>query len=953
MTVSPFCGRTQELTALLTAWERVSSGNGPHITILLAESGLGKTRLTHELFTRISNAAASPDTLPRYWPEILGAEGNNLRVNPDPSSCDPTAPMPFLWWGLRLVDPLSRNCVAAGVLSSHYERDLQPHLEQAYRRQRQQGRTSQVLDIGKGLALDIAADFIPFAGLAKSVGEAALELRDIYKGARSDNAPVDLNKLGEQRQISLNEKIINDLTTFFSAPKGTPQTPAIILIDDAQFSAHDPGMVAFVDTLCQTMIAQAWPVLLIVNHWEREWGVPIADDVPTIAGCLHFHLSQTELAHDILRLRPIDDLGPMLDRHLPGLTQAQRDAILNRVDGNPRFLDEIIRLATSPRGRGLFEGRNPNSVMTEKGLTDLLERSVALHDLVADRLAESPEAVQQAVSLASLQGVEFLNGLIGQTASQLSTDSDVVSQAVFDAASPHAYVAQVQEGLGAFAQRIYYEVAREHLPSCFDPDEAMVALTDAIREILEDHRYKELSLDEYLRFLALVAGLFETSTEKRDLFAAAWALHNQMQNADRRGDIIGSYVLAQRLLAVLDQLDDNDQDADLRWLRAVYSAASQVNDWDTQERVLDRLLRMTRATYADDANQWSAWMLAEMLTLAAGFYALREDSEAIQRVLSEAIEVLSPWPIEEADFHMVSTWDSILFRKAIELIATGAFTEAIHTLDQVLALTDRMRELNPENGLWRFCRTRAEIERGIAAYKNGETEVAKTNLESAVQTAREMVSEHPIPMLSKLLIGALSELASILGREGDLERPNLLLEEAMIAARALHEATDIEDHREILAEALMRLALHADRMGNTDLTRHYAQESLEMYKRNLNTQWPPWSGIGLAHDLIASVELAVGNVELARAHITEAIRYGEADAQRAGTYSAVGRLLIMLATLVSIERRRGDDSAAERALAEADALWARLPESMHRLLRNTRESLDNDRTVGQERTNVH
>ncbi len=114
---SPFVGREPELAALLEAWEHVAAGRGPRTVVVLAESGLGKTRLAQALYVAIAaGRAATLEGERGYWPTLLGHDGNNLRVNPQLDACAPAAPMPFLWWGVRLVDPLASNQLAGGVL---------------------------------------------------------------------------------------------------------------------------------------------------------------------------------------------------------------------------------------------------------------------------------------------------------------------------------------------------------------------------------------------------------------------------------------------------------------------------------------------------------------------------------------------------------------------------------------------------------------------------------------------------------------------------------------------------------------------------------------------------------------------------------------------------------------------------------------------------------------------
>src|SRR5690606_41690616 len=61
-----FTGRDAELERLLAHWESVRAGDGPRVVVLLAEPGLGKTRLAQELYARL--VAREQGGAPGYWP---------------------------------------------------------------------------------------------------------------------------------------------------------------------------------------------------------------------------------------------------------------------------------------------------------------------------------------------------------------------------------------------------------------------------------------------------------------------------------------------------------------------------------------------------------------------------------------------------------------------------------------------------------------------------------------------------------------------------------------------------------------------------------------------------------------------------------------------------------------------------------------------------------------------
>ena len=90
-----FYGRKDELQTLLSAWEAARKGK-PQWVSILAETGVGKTRLVQEFYRCISSrnhlqskglsAGEVTDFDPDgYWPDDLPIERDKLGLNPDPA----------------------------------------------------------------------------------------------------------------------------------------------------------------------------------------------------------------------------------------------------------------------------------------------------------------------------------------------------------------------------------------------------------------------------------------------------------------------------------------------------------------------------------------------------------------------------------------------------------------------------------------------------------------------------------------------------------------------------------------------------------------------------------------------------------------------------------------------------------------------------------------------------
>ena len=104
-----FHGRDEELAWLFGLFEESVRSRAPNFAVVVAESGLGKSRLVQALYQKL---AADPEWDPGdFWPDAFGDdEGRSLRVNPAfDADHKPQALPKFLWLGMRWEDPQGRN----------------------------------------------------------------------------------------------------------------------------------------------------------------------------------------------------------------------------------------------------------------------------------------------------------------------------------------------------------------------------------------------------------------------------------------------------------------------------------------------------------------------------------------------------------------------------------------------------------------------------------------------------------------------------------------------------------------------------------------------------------------------------------------------------------------------------------------------------------------------------
>lgn len=922
----PFCGREDQLATLLTRWQEVKDGEGPRVVVLLAESGLGKTRLAQELYTRVVEAEQGAGG---YWPAELGNDGNNLLVNPPPASWNAAADVPFLWWGVRLSDQVGRNQVATGALAAHVDSYLVPHLEPFHREQRRRQRLGQLAKVGGAVAVDAVLDLVPFLGLVKKAGEVGLELKSIHDSWRKDRQALDAAALLGQRRDSLVDQLIDDLGKLFGGPSGRT-VPAVILIDDAQFSQSDPGVTAFVRALVQAMAAGDWPLLLLVTHWEREFAEAADGEVDaSVAAVVSRHARRWPDQVEILRLTPITGLEPIVTERLPGLPEWQVARLTERAGGNPQYLDEIVRLAMDPRSRAWFEGRDLQNAMTDSGLETLLSKSVRLHDVVAERFASSPEPVQRAVTLAGVQGTEFLHALVAFTQERLASEQRVgneVYEALDDACKRHGYVSWLAEGQGAFSQRIYQEVAREFLPVYYDEVDAEAALRGVVSQVLLGELPLELSPAGHLAFMRLTVALFTDSADEEERRLAAHGLHTLVMTASVAGELQVAHGLAVRQAALLESISDGRLDGDLAWLRATNDVLASVGDVDARRSVLTRLVRLTGETYDEDVNIWSASLYAQVLMDVAEFHEEAGSQELRLEALDAAVAVVGSLDgfepeVEglEASLRLHRLYAAWFEEQSRMDDAREVHRYALEQARQLLALQD--------SPVWRLQLATVQGEVGTNALLRGDAQAALTDLEPAVATLRDLAAGGANIDFEIRLATALDHLAEAYTAAGRPQEAEALLVEVLeMMRRHLSMAPEAARSMANVADSLERLSTLQRRLGALGPAWHHAKESIGFRRAVAERTGAAPDLAMLGYSLVRASEVAGGQGALAEGYdyVTEALALLRRVCASDASARAAWRLLYVLKVALDYELHHMRLDAARELLAEVDAVKARL-----------------------------
>lgn len=362
------------------------------------------------------------------------------------------------------------------------------------------------------------------------------------------------------------EKVFNPQTNTYA------KTPGVIFLDDAQFAHVDAALPAFIERLMHTAVMQRWPVLILITHWKS--GLPpetmlnersftrilgcafkgSAIDNSAAAGLPGGYLTDEHFSE--IDLNPIADLSGALREKLPSLTKEQSAAILERMGGNPRYLEQMI--AYLMENLEHFKDSEPSEPLTPEGFKEALAatQSRDIFELVLERLHKAPIDVQEAVCLASLQGVRFVSDLVDAVAP--SRIGHTVYESLEKAEDSYGMLigtkAVAEQSLGQFPERLFYEVAqrgRRSLKSLGGEPAIQTMFKETIAARIDDPDYPKSASSEALALVyGIAANLFEHSSAPKERNIAQRSLGELARLELSRYSFESAAAVYERLLAI-------------------------------------------------------------------------------------------------------------------------------------------------------------------------------------------------------------------------------------------------------------------------------------------------------------------------------------------------------------------------------------------------------------------
>jgi hypothetical protein len=482
MTIPGFHGRSEELAWLRGLWDACAARDpvtgrfcgGPRMAVIVAESGIGKSRLVQALYQQLTSDPRWDPPEVDYWPDAFGDSGVQLRVVPDMTGHHAKGPPRLAWLGTRWTPTDVRNVSERTsalpelryAMHVHSEilrlqgpawRDAATTVLEALRRDGLKETLEQVADTA-----------MPFGGLLMKFARASNKFsRRRMKASRA------FDECAQQQRETMAENVQSCMRSLLGA--GNP-LPTVLWLDDAQWI--DSQTLAFVRATWAEATANRWPLLVVVTHWEREW---LELTPQTESWTLASLLGEPGVEIRFLGPSESDALSTYLRARLPGLTPSQHDSLLAKSGGN--FLTMVENVGQLLRVPHNFVDHD-----LKKSLAPAGERLAANWESerarrVAQRFSELPPDLQDALGWCSHVGVRFLHEVVAKFAERIPTAHDIATR-LSKAVDPLAILGQPHEHLREFRDKAFHRTAK----AFFDEygAEHAEALNAVLRETLTE-----------------------------------------------------------------------------------------------------------------------------------------------------------------------------------------------------------------------------------------------------------------------------------------------------------------------------------------------------------------------------------------------------------------------------------------------------------------------------------
>jgi len=475
-----FIGREKELAWLRSQFDACATRGpdgqygGPRMAFIIAESGIGKSRLVQELYLQLTSDPKWDPPEVDYWPDAFKASGQELHVVPDMQSHEAKGPPRFAWLGGRWYPTNERNVQARNSILPELRSSLTVHAEILRSHQSlwqdAAGRiVGAVRQEGVGEVIGQLADnALPFGGLLLKITSGIKEF-----AADRHAGPKSYEEISQKKALSDVDEVLDCFRLLLDTKSAVP---AVLWLDDAQWIDADTCL--FLKRLWHEATRRRWPLLIVVTHWEREWReLALAGETES----LHQYSGVAGVEEWRLDSPPDATLAECLKSRLPGLTEQQASLMIEKAAGNfLQLLQNIGEMVGEPMN---FVDEQLDGPLTEEAVGLLRDFKCNREERVRQRFQKFESDVKKVLGWSSQFGQRFISEVIESFAKE-RLGRDTAGELVDRCVDPYVVLDCPSPLTREFRDKAFHKVADEyrHLYLLKDADRLSAALSACLVE---------------------------------------------------------------------------------------------------------------------------------------------------------------------------------------------------------------------------------------------------------------------------------------------------------------------------------------------------------------------------------------------------------------------------------------------------------------------------------------
>ncbi len=764
-----FVGRKKELSDLKGSWQLAKQGK-PQIVILKADSGLGKTRILQHFYSWISHPENGDDPQ-AYWPDNLEKSHNSLNINPDFSHYQGAGEIPWLWWGIRFNKPAQRNqldiseCAMANALLK-----LEPHFLPLLQAQEKRQLTEDSVN-------HLANSMLGLLGLG--VLSSALAVKDAYKTYQEEKKrqqKTSIEELEQEKTQDIKDKIKSYFTALMDKKnKDINSIPVILVLDDAQWA--DPDTLIFVEWLCQHSLKNKYPLLILASHWKQEWntqeqacsesrlGDP--ESFPHLIKRNQANLTQNLQQIELKKL-PNEHLQVLISDLLPGITVEQQQLLLQKADGVPVYLEQLILyLQSNPKNNKKKNIKGESTDRACKHINELTVNQEGSFDALCKARFEALEPnIKEILGWSSHQGLRFVREFSLALAKRMQSISPAPEKDLKQATNPFSIIESINELSSEFCHRELHRAAYNELLEFGEEDEDYINFKDAmLQELLywqHQERIKSLDTKEQTNILKLLITELKQNNPISDAYIkslgeALLSLIEVYLKTSQSREINEASLI---LVGIMQTKKWRPDECKLLILNSAGVSLLKFSQLDEAIIIFSEIIDIMRWYQFDvkDGNEKQHYLAMIYLNRGTVYLEIGNNEAAVSdynRAI-DYMEHLREVRGEEWSPGMQNDLASAYLNRGNAYRKIGDNEAAISAYERAIGLRKHLREVLDEK--WSPCMQNdlasAYVNRGVAYHDKGDTEAAISVYEQAIdymEHLREVQGEQwPLDMQNNL-----------------------------------------------------------------------------------------------------------------------------------------------------------------------------------------------------------